>query len=389
MIVKSKLVSSFLGGFLGILLSGYVYYLSDKHYFLLVPLGTFCGSLVGFFWFNFREIMSKALAFSQIFLKKKPIKILKPFLQLLAWIYSIKIRVKAKDFFNFFIIIFQVLTSFARAILFPFKRALGWIKAHPMNLYLLQEIIVLLVISVGLLMFLIRLDILSNQLSVFCFITGFSLCGAIVGSLILIFDRGIRTFYSDWQFYNHFGFFGVVIKSISRFLLFAIITSVMCLAIGSGLLLLGLYGIALLLLSFLFIGFIGASIYILRLVSNQRELTSLIITMMITFISYYVYRNSFVEEFIIWLVAFGTGSASSLAVWLALSFDKGWIIKRLEQAYSFLSNDESDMEKIFTYRQSWTGVMVFSPGNWVIKNICQRMMNGGEYLGDLVNLKMR
>ncbi|MDX9779018.1 MAG: hypothetical protein RBT30_02180 [Patescibacteria group bacterium] len=387
--MKNKLVSSFLGGFLGILLSGYVYYLSDKHYFLLVPLGIFCGSLVGFFWFNFREIMSKALAFSQSFLKKKPIKILKPFLQLLAWISSIRIRVKAKDFFNFFIIIFQVLRSFIRAIRLPFKKAIDWIRSHPMNFYLLQEIIVILVVSLGSLVFLIRLDILSETMSVPSLIICLALCGAIAGPSILIFDRGVRTFYSDWQFYSRFGFLGVVLKSISRFLFFAISTSVIFTAILAGIMLFVLYGIALLLLTFLFLGFTSVFVYVLRLASNQRELASLIITMIVTFISYYIYRNSFIEEFIIWLVAFGTGSVSSLAVWLALSFDKGWIINRLEQAYSFLSNDESDMEKIVTYRQSWTGVMVFSPGNWVIKNIYQRMVSVGEYLGDLVNLKMR
>ncbi|MDD3711763.1 MAG: hypothetical protein PHP37_04140 [Patescibacteria group bacterium] len=387
--MKSKLLSSFLGGFLGILLSGYAYYLSGKHYFFLVPVGAFSGSLMGFFWFNFRKITSKSLAFSQSLLKKKPVKILKLFIQLLGWISSIKIRFKAKDLSTFFIIIYRSLKQFAQIVLVPFKRIFCWIKAHPMNFYSVQEVIIFLIISTALSVLLIRMGVFSNPLSELGFFAGILLFGVTTATITTIIEKGERTFYSDWQFYSRFGFLGVVLKTISRFLLFAILISVGLAVIGAGVLLAVMYGIILLILSFLFIGVIGIFLYVLRLANSRRELFSLIITMIVTFISYFIYRNSFVEEIIIWLVAFSTGSISSLAVWLVLSFDRGLIIKKLEKAYLFLSSNDSDMEKVVTYKQDWIGVMVFMPGNWAINNIYGQIMKGGEYLGDIVYLRMR
>ncbi len=387
--MKSKLVSSFLGGFFGILLSGYVYHLGGEHYFFLVPLGIFFGSLMGFFWFNIKEVMSKVSDFVQDSFKVNLEKIFYPFSQLLSWILSIKIQFNMKDFFRFFVIAFRSLKLLAQAIWIPVKRIVEWTKAHPMNVYLLQEVIVLLAMIAGVVKLVIVFDVFQEPISFFKFIFILSVIGGMIGSLIFLAERDVRIFYSDWQFYSRYGFFGVLVKSISRVLLFAIFVSTVFMIILLGVVLMGLYAIALLLLSFLFIGIIATFLFILRLVNNQRELSSLIITMIITFISYFIYRGSFSEEIIIWLVAFGTGSISSLAVWFALSFDKGWIIKKFESVYLFLSEDDSDMEKVATYKQSWTGVMVWMPGNWVIQNIYGQIMEGGAYLVNTVNLRMR
>lgn len=47
------------------------------------------------------------------------------------------------------------------------------------------------------------------------------------------------------------------------------------------------------------------------------------------------------------------------------------------------------MEKVATYKQDWTGVMVFMLGNWVIKNIYGRIFTLAENTTDTINIKIR
>lgn len=261
-----------------------------------------------------KEIVDKTKAFNRYFIKLKIEKTFSPFYKFLDWISSIEIQLNVNKFFKYFIAIIHTLKLFVKIFFNMFKKPIIWIKAHPMNFYLLMEILMLLAITASVVFLIIKYDILREPVSFLNLIIILSMVSGVIGYIIFIFEKDSRTFYADWQFYSRYSLFGVLIKSIARALFCAAVASIGFVTILSGILVFSFYAITLLILSFLLIGIIGLITYILKLANNHKELSSFVVTMMITVISYFIYRNRFMEEILIWLAAFGTGSISSFTV---------------------------------------------------------------------------
>lgn len=391
--MKSKLLSSFLGGFCGILLSGYVFYLSGKQHFFLVPTGTFLGSLIGFSYYNLKEIATKASKLMQRWHLMDLTKIFQPLTTLLNQALSLFSKIDLPLIGKFF-------TKTARLIFSPFvfffklsNRFYRWLKMHPMNSYRLQEIITLIIIGTALILFFTKSGILQAELSDIKELAIGLLCLSVIASVAMCFvasaDSSLENFYADWQFYSRYGLFGVVAKTFSKWLTFSGVVILGFMLIASIAATVVAYAMILLVISLLLIGIIGAITYVIRLAYDHREAAALVITMLVTTVSYFLYQHLFAEELMIWLVAFGTGCASSLAVWLILSLNNGWVLKKLEEIYYFLSNDEAYPEKVSTYHLSWTGVMAFTPGNWIMKKTWLLLDRPSSYLIEAVTLKMR
>ena len=264
-----------------------------------------------------------------------------------------------------------------------------------MNRYLIQEVITITAIAAGLVLFIIKSGIIQTSshhsnpeglIIVLVYIPSFM---SVMMCLMLLFEKNMQTFYADRQFYSRDNVFGVIIKTVSKWLAFYFVIVKIIILVVSIVFIIITLSIVLLIISMLLVGMVGIITYIARLLYNHREAAAFIITMIITTISYFLYRNSFAEELMIWLVAFSTGSASSLIVWLAFNLNNGWLITRLTKAYHFLSNDDAYPEKIATYHLSRLGVMVFRPGNWFLKNAERELDRSSSFLLDTSMIKFR
>lgn len=391
--MKNKLFSSFLGGFFGILLSGYAYYLGGKHQFYLIPIGTFLGSLIGFSWYNLKEIMDKTSALAKRWRLWEPRVIFRPMLKLYILTRKKLQKISFNGVFKFFEDITRIVLIIFRVPRRIFQKINFWLKAHPMNKYVLGEIITLTAIGVVLIQFILQSGVLQIPLpeiyKIGIGIPVLASCLSVIICFILISERSLESFYASWQFYDRYRMLGVITKMLSTFVIMTIAMVILITVILTTILLLIGYGFTIFIASLVIIAIVALIVYVLRLINDYREASALVITMAVTTISYFLYRNLFSEELMIWLVAFGTGCISSFSVWLFLIFNNGWILKKMEKAYQFLTNDDSDMEKVETYHLSWTGLMLFMPVNLAAKLIWPKIDHSSLFLIETVTIKIR
>lgn len=390
---NNKLFSSFLGGFFGILLSGYAYYLSGKHNFYLVPVGTFLGSLIGFSWHNLKEIKNKAVALTKRWRFLEPKAVFRYILKFQTFAQKKLQQISFRCVTNFFkhtkkivLAIFQFPIGICRKINL-------WIKTHPMNKYLLEEIITLIVIGASLVLFIIKSGILQTSLpetyKISIGILTIASCLSIFLCFVLIIERDLKNFYAAWQFYSRHKLPGVIIRIISMFMITMTLMTALIVVLLTAIILLIGYTFTIFILSFVLIVITAIVTYTLRLINDYREASALAITMIMTAISYLLYRHLFTEELMIWVIAFGTGCVSSVSVWLILILNDGWISKRMEKIYHFLTNEDSDMEKVATYRLSWIGLVLFAPVDLAAKIIWPKIDRSSSVLIETVTINFR
>lgn len=196
-----------------------------------------------------------------------------------------------------------------------------------------------------------------------------SLIMGIFGGICLVIadmcELDQRSFYANWQFYNRYKTFGVIIKVVSKllygYILFAAITLlILGLIFGAS-----IYVIALALTGLFLLSITALAKYSLALIQNRQELGALLITMTITAISYFLYRDLFGNQLVIWIVALFTGGLSSLVVKLILSFSGQTII----QAYDFFNFEKAEIDEREGWKGNWMGIMIFMPFAWIFKQI--------------------
>lgn len=377
--MKQKIITAFIGGLLGILISGYVFYVTGKHYFLLVPAGTFAGCLIGFSIFNFSKITtSVSLVMGKIKIKKINFnfigKIKNEFIFL---INKVKIKKWLKDFYFG---LKEFATWFYHAFIKPWGLIPNWIKKHPMNGYMIQEFIVTTVITsvVGYYVYL-GLFIPMFEKFVTNSVADAPESSGLVGLLFFIailcflgysymmfhhiFDRSQKTFYRDFEVYSKYKILGIIGRIIGRFLYTSVaITIGMSLMLG-GVILVMFYGITVFIIMLSLWAFFSIIHYISALINEKQELSVLVITVIVTTISYFSYRQYFDNQLLIWLIAFLTGSFSAVAVKLVFSLKA---VEKIKVVYQFFNPDYVDIDNRKTYKKNLIGLLLFMPVSWLI-----------------------
>lgn len=260
-----------------------------------------------------------------------------------------------------------VLKSLSLIFILPYR----WLKAHPMNGYLVQEILVLALASLGLIYLSMELGLFqaideNNGYAIFWQI---SLIIGIVGGIAMVIsdmcELDQRSFYSNWQFYGRYKTFGVIVKMLSKLLYGYIAFSLITVFFLNFLFGAVIYILALLLVGLFLLSITALAKYSLALIQNRQELGALLITMTITAISYFLYRDLFGNQLVIWIVALFTGGLSSLVVKLILSFSGQTII----QAYDFFNFEKAEIDEREGWKGNWMGIMIFMPFAWIFKQI--------------------
>jgi hypothetical protein len=384
--MKNKLLSAFLGGLLGILMGGYAYYFTGQHHFLLVPIGTFCGCFLGYAWRN----LTKLANWPNWLIKKLSFTLPHINLPIKATYQKIKHLVLSINLKRLSILLtpFIMFGKWSARLIIRFNH---WLKQHPMNFYLVQEIIVLAALSIttGYLMYQVGFLEFEGGGQKMSFSDSFKLLSLLslaistgVNSLKLS-EKSLNEFYADFQFYTKWKTIGVIVKMTVQFFSLMVMAAIFVTGMITLIIYMFSYGLTLLVVSLILVAIVGLCKYIIQLIKGRQELSVLIITLTVTTICYFIYYNHMDNQVVIWLVAFLTGSLSALAVKMISALSG----KTINRFYAFLTG-ETDPFDSTEYSQSWAGVLFFKPTAWII-NLCSDITDKGITAFDIVKLKFR
>jgi hypothetical protein len=319
-----KVLSPFLGGVFGILLSGYFYYATNEQNYWLLPFGVLIGSSFGYFLGNINNISKEVSKRLQFFSKKS----------LENWSLLSLLFSKVKKSF--------LLQMKINSISIPFKKVsnscstlfkkLFLAATHPVNKSLSLRFI-LTIILLGTISYFWCLNIESifgfldgrineaNKNSgwsgVFVLFPAVSLMVCLPGLIIIPIMRCTTTYENQTNFFSEYEKYGnkafLVFENIKNdlwaFIVFQIIgiliTSTLMIGIGY----IFSIGIPLMILGMLSL----IVIEYLNVLKRNSVLTTFFTTLVITVISYLIFNAYFSNPIIIWLTALSTGAMSAVA----------------------------------------------------------------------------
>lgn len=266
-----------------------------------------------------------------------------------------------------------------------------WLKQHPMNFYLVQEIIVLAALSIttGYLMYqagVLEFEGGGQKMSFsdsFKLLSLLSLIISTVVNLIKLSEKSLNEFYADFQLYAKWKTVGVIIKMTTQFFSLMVMAAIFITGMITLIIYLFTYGLTFLIVSLILVAIVGLCKYIIQLTKSRQELSVLIITLTVTTICYFIYYTRMDNQVIIWLAAFLTGALSALAVKM-ISTLSGQTINRF---YAFLTS-ETDPFESKEYSQSWAGVLFCQPTAWIF-NLGSKITDRGVTAFDTMKLKLR
>lgn len=384
--MKSKLLSAFLGGLLGILMGGYAYYFTGQHHFLLVPIGTFCGCFLGYAWRN----LTKLANWPNWIIKKLSFTLPRINLPVKATYQKVKYLVLSINPKRLSILLIPFITfgKWTARLILKFSHLL---KQHPMNFYLVQEIIVLAALSIttGYLMYQAGFLEFEGGGQKMSFSDSFKLLSIISLTIstginsIKLSERSLNEFYADFQLYAKWKTVGVIIKMTTQFFSLMVMAAIFVAGIITLFVYLFAYGLTLLIVTLMLVAIIGLCRYTIQLIKSRQELGVLIITLIITTGSYFIYRNHMNNQVIIWLVAFLTGTLSALTVKMVSALSG----QTINHFYAFLTHDVDPFESK-EYQRSWAGVLFCQPTAWII-NLGSKITDRGVTAFDTIKLKLR
>lgn len=340
--MKNRLLSAFLGGFFGILISAYAYYKTGSDNLLLIPLGTFIGCFLGFFWNNLKKVkktFSRKINFS--FLKKN-------------------------------IVISKFLEKISKQN--RIKRMFQWFKKHEMNKFMFFEGLILFIILGGICYLFIEIDFFNNifqnlnsetRIKSFITLAKLFLCFSIILSFLInfhsIFKRSISEFFASYEFYQKWHILGVIIKTSLKFMFLNIEIISLILFLIIFLVWIVVYTLIATAITVILLIFAYLFNYLSELSKNKQEFAIFLTTLIVTTACYFLYRPLFVNQIFIWIVAFMSGVASSLIVKMVLGIGKD----KLKRFYFFVSNDYDPEGKI----TCWPEIAFEKPSNNIIFKI--------------------
>ena len=317
--MKKNLISSFVGGFTGIILAGYTNYLFGQGYDWLLPIGVLVGCSLGYFLENFINFIgtfpAKIENFQEIMRDVR--RIFRPVLKSIS-----------KDLLKS---LYKFLNFFKKVFLFFVKMFSKIYKflSHPVNKSIMLRMLCSTIIF-GIFGYIWVFYFIGNplmelhnskngdtNLGVFAIYPLFSGLCVILSPILWAIFKIMKIYDDRVSLLHEYKLYEDRIKLIKEnfisdlklFLLFQIIALfiITCLLIGfSYIFVVGI--------PFMFIGWISMIVLgYLQAMKNHRVLSVFLTTLLITTISYFIFRNMLDSQVMIWVIAFSTGGVCSFA----------------------------------------------------------------------------
>lgn len=308
-----KVLSPFLGGAIGILLSGYFYYATNEQNYWLLPLGVLIGSSLGYFLGNIKNIIKET---SQH--RKRLIEKTSENWRLFTFVFqTIKKKVSSKLKAN---LSFVFVKKFFVSTQKKYKNFVK-VMSHPVTKSLLLRTLLSILVLGGISYFYIsfitsKLGGSNEDSGILGFFASCSIIGIILQIMFPV-ARCTRTYESQSNFFREYEKFGDKFKLISEniksditifvWVQMIIVSTLSVFLLGMGyLIMLGVPVMIIAALSIIVIEYLSA-------LKKYSVATTFATTFVITAISYMAFNAYFSNQIIIWFTALATGTISVLA----------------------------------------------------------------------------